>query len=133
MARRGSFERSVFARDQAGNLTTPAVSQDRPLFDTAVRFLGIFKDARNLRQGLVGASLGLEEFTQLLALLVVVRWVPSNVRRLALEEVGNKDLILVFLVGVSEDVGALNGLREESEDIIDNKDGPFGIGGAGSV
>jgi len=32
-------------------------------------------------------------------------------------------LVLVFLVGVCEDVGALERLGEEAKDVVDDKDG----------
>lgn len=51
----------------------------------------------------------------------------------ALEEVGDKDLVLVRLVRVREDVGALQGLLREAEDVVDDQDGFFGGGGASGV
>lgn len=57
---------------------------------------------------------------QLLALLLRVRWVPRNVGGLAVKEVRHENLVVVFLVTVGEDVGALQRLREEAEDIVDD-------------
>lgn len=51
----------------------------------------------------------------------------------ALEEVRHEDLVLVVLVGVGEDVGALEGLRAEAEDVVDDEDGRGGGGGTGGV
>jgi len=54
--------------------------------------------------------------------------------RFALEEVGHVDLVLVvFVVGVGEDVGTLKGLRAVAEDVIDDEDGGGGAGGASRV
>ena len=56
------------------------------------------------------------------------------IRRLALEEVGHVDLVLmVFVVGVCEDVGALDGLRAVAEDVVDDEDSGSGAGGSGGV
>lgn len=52
---------------------------------------------------------------------------------LALEEIGDEDLILVRFVRMREDVGALQGLWPEAEDVVDDQDGFFGGGGAGGV
>ena len=49
------------------------------------------------------------------------------------EEVGHEDLVLVRGVGVREDVGALEGLGREAEDVVDDEDGGGGVGGAGGV
>ena len=38
----------------------------------------------------------------------------------ALEEIGDEDLVLVRLVRVSQDVGALQGLWREAEDVVDD-------------
>lgn len=44
---------------------------------------------------------------QLLAFFLRVRWIPRNVGRLAIKEVWNEDLVMVLLVAVGKDVGAL--------------------------
>ena len=51
------------------------------------------------------------------------------------EEIGHEDLVFVarFGVSVGEDVGALDCLVGEAEDVIDDEDGGGGVGGAGSV
>ena len=86
-----------------------------------------------MRQYLRRRGLGLEELAQLLALLLVVRRVPADVGRRALEKVGYEDAVRVLLVAVGEDVGALDGLREEAEDVVDYEDCARGGGGAGGV
>lgn len=52
---------------------------------------------------------------------------------LAEEEVGHEDLVLVAGVGVGEDVGALERLGREAEDVVDDQDGGGGVGGARGV
>jgi len=42
-------------------------------------------------------------------------------------------VVLAFFVGVGEDVGPLQGLREEAEDVVDNEERVFRLGGAGDV
>lgn len=56
------------------------------------------------------------------------------VHGLAVEEVRDEDAVLVgAVVGVGEDVGALDALRGEAEDVEDDEDGGGGGGGAGGV
>lgn len=52
---------------------------------------------------------------------------------LAEEEIRHKHLILVGGVGVGEDVGALEGLVAEAEDVVDDEDGGGGVGGTGAI
>jgi hypothetical protein len=47
--------------------------------------------------------------------------VPSDVTGFTLEEVGDEDLVLVCLVGSSEDIGTLECLGVETEDIVDDE------------
>lgn len=42
-------------------------------------------------------------------------------------------LVLVLLVGMSEDIGTLNGLREETEDVVNYQNGILCVLWAGSV
>ena len=72
----------------------------------------------------------MEEVAQLLLLLLRV---PRDVSGLAVKEVRHEDVVLVFFVGVGEDVGPLQILREEAEDVVDNEDRLFRLGGAGDV
>ena len=52
---------------------------------------------------------------------------------LAEEEIRHEHLVLVGGVGVGEDVGALEGLVAETEDVVDDEDGGGGVGGTGGV
>ena len=49
------------------------------------------------------------------------------------EEIRHEHLILVGGIGVGEDVGALEGLVAEAEDVVDDEDGGGGVGGTGGV
>lgn len=54
--------------------------------------------------------------------------------RLALEEVGHVDLVLVvFVVGMGKDIGTLKRLRAVAEDVIDNEDSGGSAGRASGV
>lgn len=55
---------------------------------------------------------------------------PCDISGLAGEEVGHEDLVL-FWVGIGEDISALNCLREEPEDVVDDEDGFRGCSRAG--
>ena len=68
-----------------------------------------------------------------LSLLVGVGRVPGDIGRLALEEIGNKDLIVVVSVGGGQDVCTLDCLRVEAEDIVDDEDSFAGIRRASNV
>ncbi|KAL8687076.1 MAG: hypothetical protein Q9218_006649, partial [Villophora microphyllina] len=52
---------------------------------------------------------------------------------LAVEEVGHEDLVLVVLICVGEDVGALEGLWAVAKDVVDNEDCGSSGRGTGSV
>lgn len=65
----------------------------------------------------------LKECSKLLALLLGVGRVPRVVGRLAVEEVRHKDLVLVLLVRVRQDVGPLQCVVMEAKYIVDDEDG----------
>lgn len=48
--------------------------------------------------------------------------VPGNVGGFAVEKIRHEDSVLVVLVGVGEQVGALECLCEEAEDVVDDQD-----------
>lgn len=62
----------------------------------------------------------LEETTQVLLLLVRLGRVPLDRAGLALKPIRNEDLVFVVLVRVCQDIRALQGLVEVSEDIVDD-------------
>jgi len=119
--------------ETSAHLPAPAEAHNAPLLELALLGRNLLHDLRDARQRLRRRGLGLEELAQVLALLVVVRRVPADVGRLALEEVWHEDAVWVLLVAVGEDVGALDGLREEAEDVVDYEDCARGGGGAGGV
>ena len=63
-------------------------------------------------------------------LIFVIRRVPLYLGWVAVEEVRHEDLVGVLGVAVGEDVGALERLRKEAEDVVDRKDSAVGCGGA---
>lgn len=60
---------------------------------------------------------GLEEIAEFLFVFGGGGWVPRDVGGFAFEEIGDVDAIFLILVGCGEDVGALEGLGEEAEDV----------------
>jgi len=75
----------------------------------------------------------LKPFAQLGLLLVVGRRVPSDVGAVTVEKVRDDDLVRMVLVGGGENVGALQGLREEAENVVDGEDGGVRVGRASDV
>jgi len=107
----------VLAGRQSSDLTAPAVAQDGPVKAAAGRELvGLGHDVGDLGEGIRGGSLGLEEVAELLLMFIRLRREPGDIGRLALEEVGHEDTVFL-LVGIGQDVGSLDGLREETEDV----------------
>jgi hypothetical protein len=108
----------ILAGGQTGDLAAPAVAEDGPGLEAAAggEVVGLGHDAGDLGQGIGRGGLGLEEVAELLLVLVGGRGVPGDVGGAALEEVGHDDAVLL-LVGGGEDVGALDGLVEEAEDV----------------
>lgn len=78
-----------------------------------------------------------EELAQLLLLLLRVRRDDAPRERLAEEEVGHEDavpgVVVLGLGGVGEDVGALDRLRGEAEDVVDDEEGVGRVGGSRGV
>lgn len=103
---------------ESSDLSTPAEAQNGPgLESTAGRGLvGFLDDVGDLGEGLGRGGLVLEEVAELL-LVVIGGWgVPGDVGGATLEEVGNEDTVFL-VVGSGEDIGALDGLVEESKDV----------------
>jgi len=113
------------------HLPTPAIPHDRPLLNPPA-FPQLLHDLRDARQRLGRRGFRLEELAEFLAFLLVVWRVPGDVCGLALEEVGDENLVLCR-VGVGEDVSALESLVEEAEDVIDDEDAGLCVFGAGGV
>jgi hypothetical protein len=72
---------------QVDDLASPAVADHSPLLDAGALSLNLLQELRDPLKGLGRRSLGVEELAELLALVVVVRRVPADVRGLAVEEV----------------------------------------------
>jgi len=117
---------------QIHNLAAPAKSENSPLLNSLL-LAQLLDDLLYAREGLGGCGLVLEESAELLLVLIGLGRIPADVRRLALEEIGHEDLVLAVLVGGSEDVGALDGLGEKAEDVVDDQDASFGSGGTSGI
>lgn len=108
----------ILTRRQGRDLASPAVTQDRPGLEAAAssKLVGLGDNGGDLGQVCGGSSLGLEEVTQLLLVVVGLRREPGDVGRLALEEVGDENAVLLLARG-GQDVGTLDGLGEETENV----------------
>jgi hypothetical protein len=114
--------RILLASRENRDLPAPAVSENRPRLELAPRAAARRETIRltdypgDLRQRRGRRGLCVEEIPQLLFVLVGLRREPGDVCGLAFEEIGDEDA--VFLRGGGgEDVGALQGLREEAKDV----------------
>jgi hypothetical protein len=103
-------------------------ADDGPVGYGGVLGLGGLDDVGNLLDGL-GRRVLLEEAAQVLLLLFVGGRVPLDGARLALEEVGDEDAMLIG----GEDIGALEGLGEVAEDVVDDEDSLLRVRGPGGV
>lgn len=96
---RSCREQRILSTAQAGNLPTPAISDNAPFLDLAAGLLvHSLDDLRDGFQGLARLGLVLEEGAEFLLVLFGLGRVPRRVGWAAVEEVGHVDLILVFLV-----------------------------------
>lgn len=107
----------VLAGGERRDLSTPAVAEDGPL-EAAIggQLVGLTHDIGDAGEGVRGSSLGLEEVAELLLVVVGLRREPGDVGGLALEEVRHENAVFL-LVGGGQDVGTLDGLVEEAEDV----------------
>lgn len=136
-----SLEDGVLLRGQVYNLATPAEANDTEGCNVLVLALDLLDDLGNAADGLGWCTGGLEELAETLALLllswlsVILSWIRTHkkthgvrrvvvdVNRLALEEVGHEDLVLVLLVTGCKDIGTLESLVLEAENVVDDEDG----------
>jgi hypothetical protein len=130
---RSGLELGIPRAGERHHFPAPAVPDDPPALDRAIPLLRVLQHAWDLAQSLARLRLVLDKSPELLALLLRVRRVPANIGGAAHEEIGHEDLVLVLLVAVCEDIGALQRLREVPEDVVDYEDGLGGIAGAGHV
>ena len=119
--------------DEKTNLSTPTHAQTRPFLHPCILVPQLLDQFRYLFGGIRRTGRTGEEIAQLLLLLFVVGREDARMDGFAVEEIGHEDLVLVVLVGVGEDIGALEGLGTEAEDVIDDEDGGGGGGGTGGV
>lgn len=133
VTRRGGLETRSLCADQIGDLAAPAVADDAPCFDRGMFYLELVDDLGDASDGLGWSGLGAEEGTEFFTLFLCVGRIPGDVGGGAFEEIGHEDLVLVVFVAMGEDVGALDGLRPEAEDVVDDQDALFSVGGAGAI
>ena len=95
--------------------------------------LDSFHDIGDTSSGFWGRAGRLEEVSELLSFLVGVGWIPGDVCWRTFEEIGDEDLIFVGVVGGGEDVGALDGLGEVAEDVVDVEEGFACVGRTGNI
>lgn len=133
MAACGGLERRALLAAQVDNLAAPAETNNSPRGDVRVLVLDRLYELGDALDGLWRGAGRLEKVAQLLALFFRVGRVPGNVCRAALEEVGHEDFVLVRLVRMGEDVGALECLGEVAEDVVNEEDALLGGGRAGLV
>jgi len=118
-------------REQAGvhragnrnNLAPPAEAEAAPLLNLWVLVADSLDNAGNLANRRRRSALGLEEATKRLLLLRGVWRHPGEISGLAIKEIGHEDEVLVLLVRVGENIGALESLIEVAKDIEDEQDG----------
>lgn len=98
-----------------------------PGLDVRILFAQRLQDLGDALQRLRRGGGPGKELAQLLALLGRVRRVPRDVGGSAVEEVRHEDAVRPLVVAGGEDVGALQRLREEAEDVVDDEDGVGGF------
>lgn len=114
-------------------LPTPTHPQTRPLLNSTTFLFNLLHQLRHLLRSLLRICRAPKERSNPLLLLLRIRRVILVAQGLAEEEIRHEDLVLVGGIGVGEDIGALESLVAETEDVIDDKDGGGGVGGAGGV
>lgn len=129
----GGGEVGGCAAGECGDFSTPAVAEDTPFLDVGVLGLCFFDHGAEFLDLRRWCGLGLEEFAEFGFLVVGVRWEPADIGGFVAEPVGHEELVRVFLVGVGEDVGSLDGLWPVAEDVVDYENGGFGIGWTSGV
>ena len=115
------------------NLSTPAHAHRTPLSDPGRLLLNLLQQPWHLFRRIRRARRPREEVSKLLLLLLRIGREGAAGKRFAEEKVGHEDLEWVVGVCVGEDVGALDGLGGEAEDVVDDEDGGGGGGGTGGV
>lgn len=107
----------VLAGRKRRDLTTPAESENGPVeAATGGQLVGLSDHAWNLGEVLRGTGLGLEEVAEFLFVFVGLRREPGDIGRLSLEEIGHENAVLLLVSG-GQDIGTLDGLVEETEDV----------------
>ena len=106
-------------------LPPPTIPNNTPLLNNPTSFLpNILHKFRNSSRMSFQISIRLPPRNKFIFFFLGIRRIPRNICWVSLEEIWHENLILMILiVCVSENVGALKGLRFESEDVVDYEDG----------
>lgn len=126
-ARRGFVVVDLKSVQQPTYLASPAQAECKHRFNALVTLPHSLDNIWNAWYSPSRVSNTAEEFSQRLAVLVGGWRVPRYIGGFALEEIGYVDSVGAIL-GVAEcqDVGALEHLVGEAEDVVHNEDGVLG-------
>lgn len=116
MNSRRSLEWCTLLRHEVYYLAAPAISDNSEALNVVLLF-DSSDEVRYTLDSLRRRSSRAEELSKFLALLFIVWWVPGDVRWRTFEEIGHEYLVLLLLITVREDIGALEGLRKVTEDV----------------
>ena len=115
------------------DLPAPTVANNAPILDAQVAGLQLTHDTLDPFDGLWWSRRGLEKLAQFLSFFFIVWRIPRDVGRFALKEIWHKDSELVFIVSMSEYVGALKSLWKEAEDVVNDQNALLGGRRSGCV
>jgi DNA-binding transcriptional LysR family regulator len=96
-------------------------SEDTPGLDAGVLLVDCFDEAGKLAHCGLGVACGAEELAK--RTIHALRH-PAHLGRLSVKEIRHEDLVLAR---VRKQIGALNGLVEVAEDVVDDEDGLGGV------
>lgn len=121
-------ELSVFVSitSQSNLVRGSTYTEDSKAVDLGRRRLDRIRIQRERVRNALGRVIA-EKRRQVALLGVVGRRVPVNLGRVALEPVGHVDAVLVLVVAVGEEIGALDSLVEVAKDVVDDNDGVLGV------
>jgi hypothetical protein len=83
-------------------------TDNAPGVNAGVLLLNFFQERGNFLCSLRRSTSRLEEVAKSLSLLVGVRWVPGDVRRLALKPIRDEDLVVMAFARGSQDISSLD-------------------------
>jgi hypothetical protein len=83
-------------------------ADNAPGINAGVLLLNFFQERGNFLGSLRRSTSRLEEVAKSLSLLVGIRRVPGDVRRLALKPIRDEDLVVMVFARGSQDISSLN-------------------------